>query len=105
MTVFYAKGLSHARIVALLDIFEIDTNTFATVLELCKGGDLDKHLKEHQVCLHQSPANCHCCMHGINSFVMLQASCWYVAGSCNMLSAIPWTTRCRPIASGRHLLS
>lgn len=44
------RGLSHARIVALLDIFEIDANTFATVLELCTGGDLDTHLKEHQVC-------------------------------------------------------
>jgi len=43
------RGLSHARIVALLDIFEIDANTFATVLELCTGGDLDTHLKEHQV--------------------------------------------------------
>ncbi|CAL8471440.1 g10982 [Coccomyxa elongata] len=43
------RGLAHPRIVALLDIFEIDTNTFATVLELCTGGDLDTHLKEHQV--------------------------------------------------------
>ncbi|EIE19774.1 kinase-like protein [Coccomyxa subellipsoidea C-169] len=43
------RGLAHARIVALLDIFEIDANTFATVLELCTGGDLDTHLKEHQV--------------------------------------------------------
>ncbi len=42
------RGLAHARIVALLDIFEIDANTFATVLELCTGGDLDTHLKEHQ---------------------------------------------------------
>lgn len=33
----------------LLDIFEVDANTFATVLELCPGGDLDSHLKEHGV--------------------------------------------------------
>ena len=43
------KSLRHARIVALLDIFEIDVNTFATVLELCRGKDLDSHLKDHQV--------------------------------------------------------
>ena len=43
------KQLRHPRIVALLDIFEIDNNTFATVLELCGGGDLDWHLKEHGV--------------------------------------------------------
>jgi tousled-like kinase len=44
------KGLRHARIVPLLDIFEVDANTFATVLSLCTGGDLDTHLQEHQVC-------------------------------------------------------
>jgi serine/threonine protein kinase len=49
------KALAHTRIVALLDIFEIDTNTFATVLELCKGGDLDSHLKEHQACARAHP--------------------------------------------------
>lgn len=39
----------HARVVALLDIFELDSCTFATVLELCEGGDLDLHLQRHQV--------------------------------------------------------
>jgi serine/threonine protein kinase len=39
----------HPNIVNLLDIFEVDANTFATVLELCPGGDLDTHLKEHTV--------------------------------------------------------
>ncbi|KAK9862138.1 hypothetical protein WJX84_000682 [Apatococcus fuscideae] len=43
------KCLRHTNIVALLDIFEIDANTFATVLELCTGGDLDTYLKENQV--------------------------------------------------------
>lgn len=43
------RTIRHSRVVALLDIFEIDSNTFATVLELCDGGDLDSHLKEHQV--------------------------------------------------------
>ena len=43
------KSLQHPRIVAFLDIFELDASSFATVLELCTGGDLDTHLKEHQV--------------------------------------------------------
>lgn len=38
------------RIVNCLDIFEIDNNTFATVLDLCEGGDLDSYLKLHEVC-------------------------------------------------------
>jgi tousled-like kinase len=41
------KSLKHRRVVALTDIFEIDNNTFATVLELCRGGDLEGHLREH----------------------------------------------------------
>jgi tousled-like kinase len=43
------KSLCHPNIVALRDIFEVDNNTFATVLEMCTGGDLDTHLKEHNV--------------------------------------------------------
>ena len=43
------RELAHPRIVGLLDIFEIDTHTFATVLETCRGGDLESYLKEHQV--------------------------------------------------------
>ncbi len=39
----------HARVVGLLDIFELDSCTFATVLELCEGGDLDSHLQSHHV--------------------------------------------------------
>lgn len=35
--------------VALLDVLEIDMDTFATVLELCEGGDLDSLLREHGV--------------------------------------------------------
>ena len=41
------KQLHHPRIVVLLDIFEIDNNTFATVLEYCSGGDLDEYMKAH----------------------------------------------------------
>lgn len=32
------KKLDHPRIVRLLGIFEIDNNTFCTVLEYCDGG-------------------------------------------------------------------
>ncbi|XP_045831715.1 serine/threonine-protein kinase TOUSLED-like [Trifolium pratense] len=39
------KTLVHPHIVRLWDIFEIDTNTFCTVLEYCSGKDLDAVLK------------------------------------------------------------
>ncbi|KAK2431270.1 non-specific serine/threonine protein kinase [Trifolium repens] len=39
------KTLIHPHIVRLWDIFEIDTNTFCTVLEYCSGKDLDAVLK------------------------------------------------------------
>lgn len=29
--------------------WQVDNNTFATVLELCEGGDLETHLREHGV--------------------------------------------------------
>lgn len=40
------RGVRHPRIVSLYDVFEIDNNSFATVLECCKGTDLDTLLKE-----------------------------------------------------------
>lgn len=43
------KSLRHPHIVSLIDILEIDVNTFATVLEYCDGSDLDAVLREHQV--------------------------------------------------------
>ena len=39
------KDMSHPRIVQLYDVFEIDENSFATVLEHCNGIDLDEKLK------------------------------------------------------------
>ncbi|XP_050223626.1 serine/threonine-protein kinase TOUSLED isoform X2 [Mercurialis annua] len=39
------KTLVHSHIVRLWDIFEIDQNTFCTVLEYCSGKDLDAVLK------------------------------------------------------------
>jgi len=39
------RDLDHPRVVKLFDVFEIDVNTFATVLELCRGTDLDEKLK------------------------------------------------------------
>jgi tousled-like kinase len=40
------RNVRHPRIVSLFDVFEIDNNSFATVLELCNGTDLDAVLKE-----------------------------------------------------------
>lgn len=42
------KSLRHPRVVQLIDIFEIDENTFCTVLEYCDGSDLDSYLRMHQ---------------------------------------------------------
>jgi tousled-like kinase len=39
------RNVRHPRIVSLYDVFEIDTNSFATVLECCDGTDLDTLLK------------------------------------------------------------
>ncbi|KAG7337849.1 serine/threonine protein kinase [Nitzschia inconspicua] len=39
------RDVRHPRIVSLFDVFEIDANSFATVLECCKGTDLDTMLK------------------------------------------------------------
>ena len=49
------KEVRHARIVSLFDVFEIDHNSFATVLEYCKGTDLDSLLKS-QKCLPERDA-------------------------------------------------
>lgn len=40
------REVRHPRIVSLYDVFEIDTDSFATVLECCKGTDLDTLLKD-----------------------------------------------------------
>ena len=39
------REMRHPRVVQLFDVFEIDSNSFATVLELCRGIDLDEKLK------------------------------------------------------------
>jgi len=39
------RNVRHPRIVSLYDVFEIDTDSFATVLEFCDGTDLDALLK------------------------------------------------------------
>ncbi|KAK4369587.1 hypothetical protein RND71_013379 [Anisodus tanguticus] len=43
------KSLVHHHIVRLWDIFEIDQNTFCTILEYCSGKDLDAVLKSTPV--------------------------------------------------------
>ena len=37
--------MRHPRVVEFYDVFEIDVNSFATVLEYCRGIDLDEKLK------------------------------------------------------------
>lgn len=39
------KRVAHDSIVRLFDVFEIDNDSFCTVLELCEGDDLDAYLK------------------------------------------------------------
>ena len=34
--------MRHPRVVDFYDVFEIDVNSFATVLEYCRGIDLDE---------------------------------------------------------------
>lgn len=43
------KQLDHPRIVRLFDVFEIDSNSFCTVMEYCEGNDLDFHLKQNKM--------------------------------------------------------
>ncbi|CAF1386891.1 unnamed protein product [Rotaria magnacalcarata] len=42
------KTLDHPRIVRLYDVFEIDTDSFCTVLEYIEGNDIDFFLKQHK---------------------------------------------------------
>ncbi|XP_022251379.1 serine/threonine-protein kinase tousled-like 2 isoform X2 [Limulus polyphemus] len=42
------KALDHPRVVKLYDVFEIDANSFCTVLGYCGGHDLDFCLKQHK---------------------------------------------------------
>ena len=39
------QSLVHPRVVRLYDVFEIDLNSFATVMEFCTGSDLEQYLK------------------------------------------------------------
>ncbi|CAF0938951.1 unnamed protein product [Didymodactylos carnosus] len=43
------KTLDHPRIVRLFDVFEIDTDSFCTVLEYIEGNDIDFFLKQHKL--------------------------------------------------------
>ncbi|CAF0774497.1 unnamed protein product [Adineta steineri] len=43
------KTLDHPRIVRLYDVFEIDTDSFCTVLEYIEGNDIDFFLKQHKI--------------------------------------------------------
>lgn len=39
------RDLDHPRVVKLFDVFEVDDDTFATVIEYCAGEDLDARLR------------------------------------------------------------
>ena len=41
------KEMRHRNVVRLVEVIEMDSDTFATVLELCRGSDLDHLLKQH----------------------------------------------------------
>jgi len=43
------KELDHPRMVSLLEVFDINATTFCTVLDYCKGGDLEEYLKENKI--------------------------------------------------------
>ncbi|EFJ41809.1 hypothetical protein VOLCADRAFT_119598, partial [Volvox carteri f. nagariensis] len=51
------RSLRHPAVVTLLDVLEIDLDTFATVLELCEGGDLEGVMREHRT-LPEREARC-----------------------------------------------
>eukprot|EP01038_Epipyxis_sp_PR26KG_P005996 gene5996-8255_t len=51
------RDMRHPRVVQLFDVFEIDINSFATVLEYCKGIDLDEKLKRNRT-LAEKDAKC-----------------------------------------------
>jgi len=39
---------AHPHIVQLLDVIDLNNESFATVLEYCPGHDLDRYIKQHQ---------------------------------------------------------
>ncbi|CAK8674596.1 unnamed protein product [Clavelina lepadiformis] len=43
------RRVNHPRIVSLYDRFDVNINTFCTVLEFCGGNDLDFYLKQHKL--------------------------------------------------------
>lgn len=49
------RDMKHQRVVQLFDVFEIDLNSFATVLEYCRGIDLDEKLKRFK-CIPEKDA-------------------------------------------------
>lgn len=40
------KSIKHSKIIRLYDVFDVDINTFCTVMEYCEGNDLDLYLKQ-----------------------------------------------------------
>lgn len=42
------RSVNHENIIKFVDVFEIDSNAFATVLEYCNGTDLEKYLEQNE---------------------------------------------------------
>ena len=55
------REVRHPRIVSLYDVFEIDTDSFATVLECCGGTDLDTLLKDRGRLPERDARAIYCC--------------------------------------------
>ena len=43
------KELNHPNVVSLIDVFNVNEDTFCTVLEKCGGGDLDLYIKRNKI--------------------------------------------------------
>jgi tousled-like kinase len=54
------RNVRHPRIVSLFDVFEIDNNSFATVLECCEGTDLDTLLRRNDACPNETHGRFSC---------------------------------------------
>ena len=85
----------HPNIVALMDIFEVDANTFATVLELCTGGDLETHLREHGVRRCAPPCT------PSQMTLATPAALWGRTQSPACLRNISRNTQCSPLSPAR----
>lgn len=90
------KALDHPRVVKLYDVFEIDANSFCTVLEYCDGHDLDFYLKQHKtiperearsIIMQVSTLHSYSCYPGANDSVPFH---------CQVVSALKYLNEIKP---------